>query len=57
MTFVDQLLNTISIILGFLLTGILLNIFISTPIGSEVTQIMIQNAKKAFTSFNKNEKQ
>lgn len=56
MNFIEQFLGTVSIILGFILTGILLNIFLSTPVGAEVVQAMIENAKKAFKK-NTNEKQ
>ena len=46
MTFIDQFFGTVAIILAVFSTALLINVFLSIPIGEQILKIMIFNVKK-----------
>jgi len=52
MTFIDQFFGTVAIILAVFSTALLINVFLSIPIGEQIVKIMIFNVKnfKGFKS-------
>ena len=52
MTSIDQFFGTVAIILAVFSTALLINVFLSIPIGEQIVKIMIFNVKnfKGFKS-------
>lgn len=52
MTFIDQFFGTVAIILAVFSTALLINVFLSIPMGEQIVKIMIFNVKnfKGFKS-------